>query len=432
MPRYHMNVVYPTVLPLVLYFLSMIDSTQEKKNTRLVKLGVLFALVAALSFAGGLTVGAKGSSIPLFSGRLDATPDTSADLGDFWKVWNTLNSRFVAVSASSTNPSVKERIWGAMEGLAASYGDPYTLFMRPEDAKTFAEDISGSFSGVGMEIGVKEGILTVIAPMKGTPAERAGILIGDQILRIDDQSTEGMSTDEAVKLIRGDKGTSVSFQILRDGKQLTIPVVRDIIQVPTIETKLRDDNVFVISFYSFSANSGSLFNRALAEFRTSGSKLLIIDLRGNPGGYLEAAVSVASHFLPEGEVVVTEDYAGHRDNIIHRSRGTGGLPEGAKVVVLMNQGSASASEILAGALQDSKKATLIGTRSFGKGSVQELVDVSGGSLKITVARWLTPSGKSIAAAGLTADVEVERSQDDIVAGKDPQMDRAVQFLLTGK
>lgn len=396
------------------------------------RLGVLFALVAGLSFIGGVSFGERGGSIPLFSGSLDATPDSSVDLSGFWKTWNVLESRFVSTHASSTEPSAKERIWGAMEGLAESYGDPYTLFMRPEDAKVFAEDISGSFSGVGMEIGVKDGILTVIAPMKGTPAERAGLLIGDQITRIDDQSTEGMSTDEAVKIIRGPKGTTVTFNVVRDEESLTIPVVRDVIQVPTIETALRPDGVFVISFYSFSANSGSLFNRALAEFRNSGSKMLIIDLRGNPGGYLESAVSVASHFLPEGSVIVTEDYAGHQDNIVHRSRGTGGISEGARVVVLMNQGSASASEIVAGALQDTDKATLIGTHSFGKGSVQELVDIAGGSLKITVARWLTPSGRSIAAGGLLPDIEVDRTQDDVVAGKDPQMDRAVQFLLNGE
>lgn len=406
---------------------------EEGKSKQLVKLGVLFALVAGLAFIGGVGVGAKGSvDLPLFSGGLDSTPDQEANLGDFWKVWNTLESRFVAVSASSTNPTIQERIWGALEGLAESYGDPYTVFMPPEEAKLFAEDISGSFSGVGMEIGVKEEILTVIAPLKGTPAERAGIRIGDQILMIDDASTKGMTTDEAVKLIRGPKGTTVTFQLLRNGEQITTPIVRDTIQVPTIEHALRPDGVYVISFYSFTANSGSLFNRALAGFRESGSKMLVIDLRGNPGGYLESAVSVASHFLPEGDIVVTEDYDGNRDNIEHRSRGTGGLPAGTKTVILMNGGSASASEIVAGALQDEGFATLIGTHSFGKGSVQELVDVGGASLKITVARWLTPSGRSISNGGLQPDITIERTQEDFDAGRDPQMDRAVQFLVSGK
>ncbi len=407
---------------------------EEGKSNNLVRLGVVFALVAGLAFIGGVTVGAKGAvaDLPFFSGGLDATPDQEANLGDFWKVWNTLESRFVAANASSTNPSIQERIWGALEGLAESYGDPYTVFMPPAEAKLFAEDISGSFSGVGMEIGVKDEVLTVIAPMKGTPAERAGIRIGDQILLINETSTKGLSTDEAVKLIRGPKGSTVTLQIRRGEAQLTVPIVRETIQVPTIDHSLRPDGVYVISFYSFTANSGSLFNRALAGFRESGSKLLVIDLRGNPGGYLESAVSVASHFLPEGDIIVTEDYDGNRDNIEHRSRGTGGLPSGVQTVILMNGGSASASEIVAGALQDEDKATLIGTHSFGKGSVQELVDVGGASLKITVARWLTPSGRSIASGGLQPDITVERTQEDLDAGRDPQMDRAVQFLTTGK
>ena len=407
---------------------------EEGKSKNVVRLAVLFALVAGLSFVGGITVGAKGGAdLSFFSGaRLDATPDQEADLADFWKVWNTLESRFVATSASSTDPSAEERIWGALEGLAQSYGDPYTVFLPPEEAKLFAEDISGSFSGVGMEIGVKDELLTVIAPLKGTPAERAGILIGDQIVLIDGVSTKGMSSDAAVKLIRGPKGTTVTLTIVRKGEQLTIPIVRDTIQVPTIEHSLRSDGVYVISFYSFTANSGSLFNRALVGFRESGSKLLVLDLRGNPGGYLESAVSVVSHFLPEGEIVVTEDYGGNRDNIEHRSRGTGGVPAGAKMVILVNGGSASASEIVAGALQDEDKATLIGTHSFGKGSVQELVDVGDASLKVTVARWLTPSGRSIANGGLQPDITVERTQEDIETGRDPQMERAVQYLLTGK
>jgi len=219
----------------------------------------------------------------------------------------------------------------------------------------------------------------------------------------------------------------------RDGEIIEIPVIRDTIQVPTVEYALdTKSGVYVISFYSFTANSGSLFNRALAEFRASGSHMLIIDLRGNPGGYLASAVNVASHFLPAEAVVVTEDYNGNKENIVHRSRGTGGLAEGTKVAILINEGSASASEILAGALQDNGLATLVGTHSFGKGSVQELVDIGQGSLKVTVARWLTPNGRSISDGGLKPDIEVTRTQEDVVAGKDPQKDRAIQFLTTGK
>lgn len=415
------------------------DSSGTKKEVlfSMTRLAVVLAIVAVLGFIGGLSVGAESknvfSNIPFVGSNLDATPDPTADLDDFWRVWNVMSVRFVETHASSTIPSSQERLWGAIEGMVDSFGDPYTTFMRPEDAKTFAEDISGNFGGVGMEIGMRDSVLTVIAPLKNTPAERAGIRTGDQIILIDGVSTKGLSTDEAVRLIRGEKGTVVVLHVLRDGEDKEISITRDIIQVPTIETlHNKEKDVFVISFYSFTANSGSLFSKALAEFRSSGSNRLIIDLRGNPGGYLASAVSVASHFLPQGEIIVTEDYDGHEENIEHVSRGTGGISGSAKVVVLINEGSASASEIVAGALQDTKKATLIGTHSFGKGSVQELVKVGDASLKITVAKWLTPSGRSISDGGLTPDIEVERTVEDIEAGKDPQMERAIDFLIRGK
>ncbi len=405
--------------------------------TKLAKLGVSLALMLAIGFAGGVTVGAAGGSrmltnLPLLGDGLDATPDASADLADFWKAWNALNERFVQTQATSTPPSTESKIWGAIQGLAASYGDPYTVFMPPTEAKKFQDDIRGDFQGVGMEIGVKEGVLTVIAPLKGTPAERAGLRSGDKIIMIDKTSTDGMSTDVAVKLIRGEKGTTVTFMILRDGESLQIQVVRDTITVPTIETKLDESGVYVISFYSFTANSSQLFSKAMADFRKSGSTKLMIDLRSNPGGYLESAVSIASHFLPKGAAVVTEDYKGKQENVVHRSRGIGGLPKGTKVVILIDQGSASASEILAGALQDANVATLVGTRSFGKGSVQELVEINGGALKVTIARWLTPAGQSISDGGLSPDIEVPYTKEDREAKADPQKARGIQFLTTGK
>lgn len=404
---------------------------------KIARLGVALALMLAIGFAGGITVGAAGgsrmlSNLPILGDGLDATPDTSADLTDFWKAWNALNERFVQTHGTSTLPTAESKIWGAIQGLAASYGDPYTVFMPPSEAKQFQDDIRGDFQGVGMEVGVREGVLTVIAPLKGTPAERAGLRPGDMIIAIDKMSTDGMSTDEAVKIIRGEKGTTVTFTILRDGESLEISVVRDTITVPTIETELDKSGVFVISFYSFTANSSQLFSKAIAEFRASGSDRLLIDLRSNPGGYLESAVSIAGHFLPKGAAVVTEDYKGKQENVVHRSRGTGGLPEGTQVAVLIDQGSASASEILAGALQDADAATLIGAPSFGKGSVQELVTINGGALKVTIARWLTPAGRSISDGGLTPDIEVPYTKEDREAERDPQKARAIQFLTTGQ
>ena len=401
------------------------------------RLAAAFAIVLVVGFVGGIAVSAGGTS-SVFStslfGGLSAEPDESVDLGDFWRAWNVLNDKFVQTTASSTDPSATERIWGAIAGLTQSYGDPYTTFMPPEEAKMFEDDISGNFEGVGMELGLnKDGALTVIAPLKDTPAERAGILPGDILISINDQPAEGMTTDAAVKLIRGPKGTTVTFRMLREGEMIVIPVVRAVIDVPTIKTSHDAKNgIFTISLYSFTATSANKFSQAIDEFKASGDTKLVIDLRGNPGGYLDAAVAMASRFLPKGTEVVTEDYKGNRENLVHRSSGSGGVPDTAKVVILMNQGSASASEILAGALQDAGRATLVGTRSFGKGSVQELIDLGGGALKVTVARWLTPSGRSISDGGLTPDIEVDRTIEDVKANRDPQMDRAIQFLVTGK
>lgn len=412
---------------------------KRRRLSKALRSGIIVALVLALGFLGGLTVGADGGSkvlanVPLLGDGLDATPDARLDFTDFWKVYNILQTRFVQTHSSTTPVTPQSEVYGAIQGLVASYGDPYTVFFPPEQAKEFNDQISGNFGGVGMEIGVNDqGVLTVIAPLKGTPAEQAGILSGDLILGIDGKSTDGMSTDEAVKLIRGPKGTSVTFTLQRKGETKQVKVVRDTIQVPTIDEKYDPKTgVYTISLYEFTANSADLFDGAFADFQKSGSHKLIIDLRGNPGGYLDAAVSMASHFLPKGQTVVTEDYEGHQQNIVHQSAGTGGLPSGTQVVILIDQGSASASEIFSGALQDNHAATLIGTRSFGKGSVQELIDIGDASLKVTVARWLTPSGRSISNGGLTPDIKVDRTDQDIAAGKDPQMDRAVQFLTTGK
>lgn len=402
------------------------------------KNAVIIALVAAVSFMGGITVAGKGvgdvfAHVPLLGNTLDATPDSSAELEDFWKAWNVLNAQFVQTHGTSTPPTSEERVWGAIAGMTASFGDPYTVFLPPEDSKVFLDDIAGNFEGVGMEIGIEDDVLTVIAPLKNTPAERAGIMTGDKIIAINGESTKGLSTDEAVKKIRGKKGTEVAFTIYREGESVDISVIRDTIETPILEHGLNaEGDVYKIAIYSFSANSSQLFTRALTDFRATGATKLVIDVRGDPGGYLEAAVGIASNFLQKNEVIVTEDYAGKRENVEHRSRGTGGVPAGTEVVVLMNGGSASASEILAGALQDHDIATLIGTQSFGKGSVQELIEIGGGSLKVTVARWLTPDGISISDGGLTPDIVVERTREDIEAGKDPQLERAIEFLRTGR
>ncbi len=425
------------------------DTIRRPRGRTIITRGVSFALVATLAFGAGILVSGGGTTaaiithIPLVGDGLDATPNMSADLADFWKAWNALETHYVITHASSTLPSNKERIYGAIEGLAASYGDPYTVFFPPKEAKQFSDTISGSFAGVGMEIDVKDGVLTVTAPLKGTPAEAAGVKAGDQIAAIDGKSTDGVSTDKAVSEIRGPIGTTVDLTLIRDGKSLDIKIVRETIQVPETDDGLdAKSGVYHIALYEFTANSANLFDQAFARFKNSGSKKLVIDLRGNPGGYLDSAVDIASHFLSKGATIVTEDSGGNEPNNVHTSFGYADVPTGTKLAVLIDGGSASASEILAGALQDSHTATLIGTKSFGKGSVQTLLDLDGGSLKVTVARWITPAGHWIMGNGVTPDITVPYALSGATGSStspqattpkvDPQMLRAVQFLTIGK
>lgn len=406
----------------------------------------IIAAVAVLSaFGAGLFIGASQSGALAFASAYSALAvgaPQNVDLSPVWRAWKAIDDRYVpghvATSTASTTPTgaddPQERVWGMIQGLAASLRDPYTVFLPPSDNEIFEEDISGSFEGVGMEIAVRNRILTVVSPLKDSPAERAGLKAADIIAKIDDRDTEGMDVGEAVKIIRGPKGSTVRFEVYREGESepLEISVVRDVIDIPTIKSETVD-GVFVISLYNFSAVSNDLFRQELQKFVDSGNSKLIIDLRGNPGGYLEAAVDMASWFLPSGKVVVTEDHGKRGDPYIHRSRGYDIFNENLKLVVLVNKGSASASEILAGALHYHGKATLVGAQTFGKGSVQELVDITPEtSLKITVARWLGRDGNQIPDDGIKPDIEIEPTDEEIEAGDDVQLERAVRFLNTGK
>jgi carboxyl-terminal processing protease len=403
------------------------------------RLIIAFIVVFAIGLALGIFIGTHywGTSvvenIPLIGSGLDATPDENANLTDFWEVWNALNTNYVVTHASSTIPTTQAKVWGAIEGLTSSYGDPYTVFFPPTQAQQFQDNIQGSFDGVGMELGENsDGVLEVIAPLKGTPADKAGIESGDLVAAINGKTTEGLSPDDAVNAIRGPKGTVVDFTIVRAGKEIDIKVTRDTIQVPDIEYGLnKTTGVYNIALFEFTENSADLFQTAYTAFLASGSKDLVIDLRGNPGGYLTAAVAIAGDFLPKGAVVVTEDYEGHQQNIVSTSAGPDNFPAGDKLVVLIDSGSASASEILSGALKDHGVAELIGSKSFGKGSVQELINIDGGSLKVTVARWLTPAGINIMVNGITPDIYATTTPADISAGNDPGMARAVQYFQTG-
>ncbi|MEK7190448.1 MAG: S41 family peptidase [Patescibacteria group bacterium] len=387
-------------------------------------------LLVALFFILGVYVGNNNrpeiDKVLGISGKETAVA-IQTDFSPFWKVWNTINEKYP--SAGKTTD--QERVYGAISGLIGSLNDPYSVFFAPDEAKSFEDEIAGNFDGIGMEVGMKDKVLTVIAPLKDTPAYRANIKSGDKIIKIDKIVTSGLSIEEAIKLIRGPKGTAVILTIFREGNKepIEIKIVRDTINIPTLDTEMRNDGIFVIKLYSFSANSASLFRNAIKQFVDSGKDKLLLDLRGNPGGYLDAAVDMASWFLPGGKVIVTEDYGENKTSEIFRSRGYDIFNDKLKFVILIDGGSASASEILAGAIQDHKRAKLVGTQSFGKGSVQEIVDVTSDTiLKITVAKWLTPNGTSISDKGLTPDYPVEITQKDLDAKIDPQMDKAVEIL----
>ncbi len=406
--------------------------------------GVVAALLVA--FGGGMYAGisarlqnadaATTSSVPTITlGDLSGSSAPSGvDFSKFWQAWSLLNNNFVQTHASNTIPTDEEKVYGAIKGLTESYGDPYTVFLPPQQAQSFNEQIKGSFGGVGMELGQRQGSLTVVAPLKGSPAEAAGIRSGDIVTGIDGLASEALAVDDAVGKIRGPVGTKVEISIKRAGERepLVFKITRQTIQIPIINSYHRADGIYVIELYSFSENSSELFRSALRSFFESGDTKLILDLRGNPGGYLQAAVEMASYFLPVGDTVVTEDFKGKQTNVVHRSLGYNVFAnKKLSMAILIDQGSASASEILAGALSQQGVAKLVGTRSFGKGSVQQLIELGGGAeLKVTVARWLTPNGTSISDGGLTPDIKVERTPEQVAAGKDPQKDAAVSWLVT--
>ncbi len=357
--------------------------------------------------------------------------NSGLDFAPFWKVWGLIEEKYVPASTTAEIINNEEKVYGAIQGLADSLGDPYTVFLPPVESEIFEADIRGNFEGVGMEILAQNGAITVIAPLKESPAAMAGILAGDIVIGIDGKTTNGMTTEDAVNLIRGERNTAITLRIVREGvkEPFEIKIVRAVIDIPTISTKSLPGGIFVIELYSFSAQSSNLFRMALREFILSEEDKLLIDLRGNPGGYLESSIDMASWFLPSSAVVVREDFGGRKDERVYRSRGYDIFTETLPIVILIDEGSASASEILAGALQEHKRALLVGEKSFGKGSVQELIGVTDDtSLKITVARWLTPNGLSISEKGIIPDYKIERSPQNMADGKDPQLDKAVEIL----
>jgi len=344
----------------------------------------------------------------------------------FWEAYDKLKEKFV-------NPSEIDQqkiIYGAISGMVKSLQDPYTVFFPPEETKRFIEDTKGSFEGVGMEIDIRNSQLQVVAPLEATPAQKAGLRAGDKILTINGTSTADLTIEEAVNLIRGPKGTEVALSIFREGwqKPKEIKLIRDVINVPSLKWEMKEGDIAYLKLYQFSEKASPDFRQAAIEILNSQTKGMILDLRDNPGGYLEVAQDIAGWFLERGQIVTIEDFGGKKENIEYKAEGNGKLTA-YPTVILINQGSASASEILAGALRDNRGVKLIGEKSFGKGSVQELERLNdGSSLKITVAKWLTPKGEFITGKGLDPDIKVERTEEDFQNDRDPQLDKAIEAI----
>jgi len=357
--------------------------------------------------------------------------EKSIDFNLFWDAWQIVKDKYIE-GDKITN---QQLLYGAISGLLSATGDPYSNFFSPANAKKFSQEISGQFGGIGAELGIKNEQLIIVSPLKDTPADKAGIRAGDEILKINDTITTGLTIDDAVKLIRGEPKTKVILTIFRNGweKPRDFTIIRDIIQIPTLESKEIDlkpdsrEKILYMHLYNFNESAPYLFYQEAIKAMFYDNKGIVLDLRDNPGGYLEVANALAGWFLDKNTIVVKEKF---RNGEIQETKANGAeFFKNIPVVVLINQGSASAAEILAGALRDNRKIKLVGKKSFGKGSVQEIETLKDGSIiKITFAHWLTPNGTVIEKNGLVPDYEVNLTDDDIKAGRDPQLDKALEIL----
>lgn len=395
------------------------------------KLIPLLLVALLISFGVGVVVGeqrgaARLPSLPPAGVRNAELKPTDVDVGILWDAWKLLEASYV----DRNDIDRKGLVYGAVRGLVESLGDPYTVFFNPPEAKQFAEDVRGRFEGIGAEIGIREGALRIIAPLEGSPAQRAGLTPGDIVVKIDDAVAADLTLDAAVQKIRGPKGTTVTLTISRaeEPEPREVRIERAQIIVPNVRWRLIEPDVAYVQIFHFAEQTDTDFRRVATDIQKSSAKRIVLDLRSNPGGFLEVAQRVAGWFLEQGALVVTEDFGNGQQKNEYRAEGPSKLQR-YPVVVLVNEGSASASEILAGALRDQRGAKLIGKKTFGKGSVQQLQELRDGStVKVTVAKWLTPSGQNINKAGLEPDIVIERTRGDIEANRDPQLDKAIEII----
>jgi carboxyl-terminal processing protease len=393
---------------------------------------LLFLLATTIAFSIGFFVGETNKAreiVPVGEGVVTDQGDKPAYLEDdisfdqFWSVWNFIKEEFYRQPVSD-----KDLFYGSLKGLLSGLDDPYSVYFDPEETNKFNADLEGSFEGIGAEIGIKDDQLQIIAPLSGMPAEKAGLLPGDWIIKIDGTETRGMTVETAVSLIRGEGGTEVVLSIYNEGLEAIkdVTIVRGKIVIDSVKWETDDNNIMEISISTFNHDTGNLMNEAIQEALSTNVEGIVLNLRSNPGGLLSTAIGIASAWVGYDTVVIERTRSeANTFNGVAAPR-----LEDIPTVVLVNGGSASASEIVAGALQDYGYATVVGTQTFGKGSVQDYQELSDGSaVKITTAEWYTPNGRTINETGLAPDIEIAFTLEEYEAGIDPQLNAAKEILL---
>ncbi len=369
------------------------------------------------------------ASAPVTASVDDSTPpEFKADMPVFWEAWRIINENFY------TQPIDQEKMmYGAVGGMVDALGDIHTAFVDPERAVYLRQQLQGSFEGIGATVEMVNGRLTIIAPIKGTPAEKAGLQAGDVILQVDDTLIQNMDVMEAISLIRGPKGTDVRLKVQRGTQPaFDLTITRSTIEVAEVESKmLEDDTIAYVSLSEFGDKAPSELRAALNQVLSHNPKALIFDLRGNPGGYLQTAIDVASEFIDQNQVVLVEKFRDGQKRL-YKSQG-GGLATKIPMVLLVNEGSASASEILAASLRDYKRATIVGQKTFGKGSVQTTHELSDQSqLRVTIANFYSPHENQIHEVGVTPDIQVpDPTEYERAHGIDPQLQKAIELIKNG-
>ena len=381
-------------------------------------------LILVIVFGLGLAVGSERINWGpdgIFRKSVQKTADNKLDYNGVEELYSALKDGFDGqLDAQSLEDGLKA-------GLVKSAGDPYTEFLNAEATKEFNEQLNGTFEGIGAELGKEKESVIIISPIDGFPAQKAGIKARDIISKINGESAYDISITDAVKKIRGQKGTVVKLEVVRDGKALNFEITREQINIPSVKTEITPENIGIIKISRFGDDTAELVEKAAKDFKQKNVKGVILDMRGNPGGLLDASVKVSSIWLPKGKLVLDEKRDGKVVNSF-KANGNSILLE-IPTVVMIDGGSASASEITAGALHDNNVATIIGQKSYGKGSVQEIRQLQdGGVLKVTIARWFTPSGRNIDKEGIEPDQKVEISDADATAKRDPQKDAAIAKL----